>query len=187
MKYVSIDLETSGLNPERHNVIQIACIIEDTTVQAPIEELPTLNLFVKHKEYVGQDFALGLNGWIMDILSERAPLPEGAQIIDSKDVNHIVRRFFHEQNAKVGDTVFAAGKCFNSFDRPFLQNQHNLKFHRRVLDPMMLYCRPEDEKPPGMGDCCERAGIIVDESKLHDAVYDAQLVIALIRKVWYNN
>jgi DNA polymerase III epsilon subunit-like protein len=30
MKYVSIDIETSGLNPDMNNILSIGAIIEDT-------------------------------------------------------------------------------------------------------------------------------------------------------------
>lgn len=36
MKYVSIDIETTGLNPEVHQVIELAAVLEDTENLRPI-------------------------------------------------------------------------------------------------------------------------------------------------------
>ena len=45
MKYVSIDIETTGLNPKTDNVLEVAAIIDDTErPEVPIGELPTLHL-----------------------------------------------------------------------------------------------------------------------------------------------
>jgi len=55
MKYLSIDLETSGLDYRFHRVLQFACILEDTDNPQPVEELPYLDMFIKHR-WINFDF-----------------------------------------------------------------------------------------------------------------------------------
>ena len=41
MKYLSIDIETTGLDPVEHKIIEFGCLIEDTTKpHIPVSELP---------------------------------------------------------------------------------------------------------------------------------------------------
>ena len=43
MKYISIDIETTGLDPENCQILSIGAVIEDTLNQLPFEELPTFH------------------------------------------------------------------------------------------------------------------------------------------------
>ena len=40
MRYVSLDLETTGGNPDRHQIIELAAVVEDTRHVLPLAELP---------------------------------------------------------------------------------------------------------------------------------------------------
>jgi DNA polymerase III epsilon subunit-like protein len=42
LRYVSLDLETSGSDPLRHQVLELAAVVEDTrrTATTPLTELP---------------------------------------------------------------------------------------------------------------------------------------------------
>jgi hypothetical protein len=42
MKYVSIDIETGGLDA-RYSLLEFAAVVEDTADQLPLEELPTFH------------------------------------------------------------------------------------------------------------------------------------------------
>ena len=52
MRYTSIDIETTGLDPERHEILSIGIIIEDTEKKLPYNEVPKLHLAIDHKEIV---------------------------------------------------------------------------------------------------------------------------------------
>jgi len=43
-KYVSLDIETTGLNPENCQVLEIGAVIDDGTT--PIEDCPTFQCYV---------------------------------------------------------------------------------------------------------------------------------------------
>lgn len=68
MKYVSIDIETSGLDPEKNDILSIAAIIEDTENKLPFLELPKFNAIVLQNEITGSPRAIGMNASIIDTM-----------------------------------------------------------------------------------------------------------------------
>ena len=61
MVYVSVDIETSGLDHEKHKVLSIGAIIEDTEKKLPYEECPKFNAIVLQNEIVGSPRAITMN------------------------------------------------------------------------------------------------------------------------------
>jgi hypothetical protein len=66
MIYVSIDIETSGLDHIKHSVLSIGAIIEDTEKKLPFLECPRFNAIVLQNEIVGSPRAIGMNKSIID-------------------------------------------------------------------------------------------------------------------------
>ena len=61
MKYISIDIETTGLDPETCQILSIGAVIEDTLNLLPFEELPKFHAVIKRESVYGSIFALNLN------------------------------------------------------------------------------------------------------------------------------
>jgi hypothetical protein len=61
MKYFSIDIETTGLNPLTCNTLSIGAIIEDTNNPVPYEELPKFHVAILHEELQGSPYAINMN------------------------------------------------------------------------------------------------------------------------------
>lgn len=61
MKYISIDIETSGLDRDLCQVLSIGAVIEDTNDIKPLAELPTFHAVIKRESIYGSIFALDLN------------------------------------------------------------------------------------------------------------------------------
>lgn len=61
MKYCSIDIETSGLDPEKNCVLSIGAIIEDTTKKLPYEDCPKFNGAILQREILGSPRAITIN------------------------------------------------------------------------------------------------------------------------------
>lgn len=61
MRYLSIDIETTGLDPEKHQILSIGVIIEQTTKKLPFNEIPKFHCAIVREEIVGGLFALNLN------------------------------------------------------------------------------------------------------------------------------
>jgi DNA polymerase III epsilon subunit-like protein len=61
MKYISIDIETTGLDPDFNQILSIGAVIEDTLNPLPSEELPKFHAVIKRESVYGSIFALNLN------------------------------------------------------------------------------------------------------------------------------
>ena len=70
MKYCSVDIETSGLDSERNQILSIGAIIEDTKNPLTFDEIPKFNAIVLQREVTGSPRALMMNKGILDIMSE---------------------------------------------------------------------------------------------------------------------
>jgi hypothetical protein len=70
MVYISIDIETSGLDHEKHKVLSIGAIIEDTEKKLPYEECPKFNAIVLQNEIVGSPRAITMNKEIIAMIGE---------------------------------------------------------------------------------------------------------------------
>jgi len=198
MKYISIDIETTGLNPESCQILQIGAVIEDTHNLVPYDQLPKFQCIIEHEAYTGSAFALSLNSWILKILGglenktkeERLEyrkvhniLPAGL-VAKSFQMWLITNGFPCE--ATGGVKINAAGKNFASFDKVFLQKLPNwmssIQMRQRILDPAILLMDwHNDESLPNLQTCMNRCKLTGEVT--HDALQDALDVVRVIRTV----
>lgn len=61
MKYVSIDLETTGLDPVSCQILSFSAILEDTNNPLPYDKIPKLNIYILRESINGSFFALNMN------------------------------------------------------------------------------------------------------------------------------
>lgn len=61
MVYCSVDIETTGLDSEKHQILSIGVIVEDTTKKLPFNEIPKFHCAIVREEIIGGLFALNLN------------------------------------------------------------------------------------------------------------------------------
>lgn len=177
MKYVSIDLETTGLDPNSCQILEVAAVVDDWV--SSIDSLPRFHAYLYHEQLSGHPRALAMNARILDILGKK----EDADIVyGDRNLSSKLRNFIFEH--KDGLQMTAAGKNFGTFDLPFLRNLQGFDqdlFMRRVLDPGVLYFNPRAHGViPDTNWCCDIAGI--DERTDHSAMGDALLTIKLLRK-----
>lgn len=176
--YVSIDIETTGLDLDSCQVIEVGAVIENWI--DPVEELPRWHCYVDQGTFKGQPYALGMH---KDIFWKIADRPEGYQILWPGDVGRLFALWLDDYgfNPK---KLLVAGKNFAGLDRPFLCtlkrfNEH-VTFRHRVIDPAMLHWNPwTDETPPDSETCMKRSGIEGDVA--HTAIEDAIAVIKMVR------
>ena len=184
MLYVSIDLETCGLDADNHDIIEFGAVLDDLSKLDPIEDLPTFHCYFVKDKYTGSPFALSMHPEIFRRIDER----------DTKKYNffphmkfgHAFKRFllnhgYEKERDRV--TINVAGKNFGSCDLQFLNKQTDLAKHvkisHKIFDPGILFVEKGDESLPGLGECKARIGL--DNSVDHTAVADAIDVIHLIR------
>lgn len=184
MKYVSIDIETTGINSEKCQILQISAVFEDTENVLPIDDLPFFNVFIKHENLSFEPYALEMHrksglletyntakkepiNWVCGMLSEWL-----------YDVYDLPRH--QHQPFKIN----VAGKNFTGFDLKFLRQLPSwyvyIDVHRRVIDPAILFLEWFDDKTlPNLDLCLDRAGL--ENFVTHYALEDAKDVIRVLR------
>lgn len=93
MIYVSVDIETTGLNPEKCQILSIGAVVENTNNLLPLEELPTFHCAILHNEIHGELFALNMNKDLMSkIVEYQTAKGEAAKEAVEKKYNMIFRK-----------------------------------------------------------------------------------------------
>jgi len=200
MKYFSIDLEMTGLDPNNHQILEFAAIYEDTKTKLSREEIPKFERIINHKELVGSPVALNLNARLVKILAgledvwgnDKRDYMEDYNIIGLGQLAGDFYQFIYENLAKDAAfksnkdgsiTINVAGKNFGTFDLQFINQikgfKNKVRISQRILDPAMFYFEHHDERLPNLLDCKKRAGL---KGKVtHKAIEDAWDVVQLIR------
>lgn len=70
MIYVSIDIETSGLNADMNHTLSIGAIIEDTEKKLPFNEIPKFNAIVLQNNIQGSPRAITMNKEIISLMGD---------------------------------------------------------------------------------------------------------------------
>jgi hypothetical protein len=206
MIYISIDIETSGLNPDMNNVLSIGAIIEDTTKKLPYEELPKFNAIVLQNSIQGSPRAITMNSNIISMMGEYLEgKDEVRELLNNNSgykfytEDEVVKEFYYFLiNNGYGDgfipvingqtkpiTINVAGKNFGTFDKLFLEElpwwKKLIRTRSRIIDPSILFVDwSNDEAIPSLTKCKERANI--EGIVTHNALEDAWDVIELLRK-----
>lgn len=177
--YISIDTETTGLDPERCQVLEFGAVLENW--RDPIDQLPYFHRYLKWDEVRGNPYAVSMNAETLRKIAAADPSTPlcAPEELGNQFANWLAH--YHLDPKK----ITAAGKNFASFDMPFLyqipQFRTHVRFKHRAIDPAILYWRPDaDEALPGMAECLRRAEL--DDYVAHTAIADARAVILLIRR-----
>lgn len=210
MKYVSIDIETTGINRDFCDMIEFGAIIEDTNNQLSYERAPKFQRFLnppRPEGYQGELYALNMHcdsGIIKEM--NRLSMIQGkilkGQDVTSDEHNDAMklispRKLLHEftlfliehgyenvgkQQPKVNlGAVTVAGKCFFAFDWDFIEPLFGARICRRAIDPAGWYWNPaEDDRLPSTVQCLERAGM--EATGVHTSLGDAWDIIRLTRR-----
>ncbi len=187
MLICSIDLETTGLNPDAHQILQIGAVILDTSdLSTPVKSRQSFNCYVSHPVIVGSAFALTMN---QKILAALADAERGDFARTSNTPVFAQNRAIEAFEAWLADQVGVskngfnctfAGKNVASFDLPFLKAAgFRGGANHRAIDPTIAFVDwATDITPPGLEACLKRAGL--QKTVAHDALEDARDVAELI-------
>ncbi len=196
MVYVSLDIETSGLNPENCQILSFGAVIEDTVNIKPLDELPKLHCVVIHDYIKGEPFALNMNKDIIEMIKEFHQSKDFIAMEQKYNckftyedslaevfMNFLLMNGFSKGgNGKIEINV--AGKNYSSFDDKFLQKLPKwndlIRTHQRTIDPAILFVDwKKDKTLPNLSKCLERGEF--DGEVPHTALEDALLVVKTLR------
>lgn len=186
MKYISIDIETTGLDHYNCDILQIGMAFEDTNTDIPLVDLPNLELWIDHNELTFEPYALQMHersGLLNQWQHANRVTMEEAML----DIETWLFSLGYELNDDKKFKFVVAGKNYNSFDKLFLHGNYEwtelIDEHHRTIDPAMLYIDWENDKvPPSLDKCLKRAGF--NTTVTHYALEDALDVIKVVR-VYY--
>jgi hypothetical protein len=68
MKYISIDTETTGLDPEDCQILTIGAVIEDTNNIKPLDQLPKFHGVILARQLSGHPYALNMNKDLIELI-----------------------------------------------------------------------------------------------------------------------
>lgn len=183
MKYVSIDIETTGLDIDKCEVVEVGAVIDDFSSQRPFDELPTWHCYVNKSVFRGEPEALAMHAEIFRRIGKHE---EPYRYLWPEMVAGELGTWLHRNNAfDERGLVTIAGKNFASFDLQFLKRMdpefwERVPHRTRFIDPAMLYWNPvEDDRLPNSKECMVRAKM--DGEVAHTAVEDAMMVVKLLR------
>lgn len=95
MKYISIDIETTGLDPVNDQVLSIGAIIEDTNDCRIFEDLPKFHGVIKRNRIEGGLYAINLNRDLLETMNQYVCAKDQAE---KNDIVHMTGMQFYDEN-----------------------------------------------------------------------------------------
>lgn len=189
MKYVSIDIETTGLDPETCQILSFAAIVEDTQNILAFDDLPKLELYFFYETITGDPKGIMMNTKLIEKMSNLNPGPFNQNMHSVKNLPHLFTEFLSKYGMYrpeyVNNYLTVAGANI-SFDLSFLSRipdfTKRVPIGGRTLDPSLYYANFEkDIRLPSLETCKARSGLFKDATVAHEALEDAWDVIKLLR------
>lgn len=130
MKYCSVDIETTGLDRDKHQVLSIGAIIEDTELKLPYDQIPKFYGIILRHEISGSPRALTMNKEIIEMI--------GAYIEGDKNTKIVMEQ-------KYGKVFYEEDDIIPDFYRFLYRNGFNY-----VVDPKFSNLNQMTEKIDGI-------------------------------------
>lgn len=181
MKYVSLDIETTGLTKTTCNILEIGCIIEDTDTKLERELCPSIHLLIKNDILIGEPIAIAANSNIIKEIVSLSKTGLDSRLTSPSDIAGRIKEFLLKNG--VEKPIFA-GKNVGSFDIPFLDIHasgfSSIPRSYRFIDVGSVMIDFKNDKDiPNLAECKQRVGI--NEFVSHKALDDAWDVIKVLR------
>jgi exonuclease I len=185
--FVALDVETTGLNPQIHEISQLSAVVATSTLQVD-SRYPSFNMYIQPTNLaVIESKALAKSHLTLDFLQ--------AHGVDSSAALRYWHDWLRAATEKSGGRVIPIG--FNYvFDRDFLisfmgYDAYNTTFGAHVRDVMRVFTYVYDrisfsEHNPGftsfgLAKCCEALG--VENIRAHDSLHDSIATLECYRRL----
>lgn len=188
MRYVAIDLETTGLDTQRCQVLEIAMVLETTegvreTLRPPpkhlrmqpVEELPYFHGLVKQDACWWEAGALRMN---QELYWETQAQGGPEEFAWAQAARWLAGHGFKPEH---GFKAVAAGKNVAAFDLQFFPDGVREFFDHRCLDPGSVFVDWNQDRLPSLVE------LIPQEQRTgerHRALHDARAVVQALRKAY---
>lgn len=191
MRYVALDIETTGLDRKKDKILQLAMVVDEIGGRGDpmaIGDLPTFEGLVYYRRLEGEPAALAMHSEIFRAISRCKFEGDPCEVdLRGREVTthaaesglYVAAHHFLKPLAESGPLI-AAGKNVAGFDLPFLPGDLRSLFHHRTIDVGSVALGWNrrfwsGDKVPGLID-------LIDPRKAHDALEDARDVVRLLRK-----
>lgn len=186
MKLVVLDTETTGLNPNKHQLVQLAGFI---VIDNQIKDTFNFKVSLQEGKEI-EDEALKVNKLTREIINSYESPAEVLPRIKGFFYRYVNRNDKYDHLYMVGYNV--------KFDEAFIKqffidlnaiNSYNNIFDRRVIDVMslcMAYCNLKgiNKKSYNQRVMAKLFKVELDESLAHEALYDCYLCYNLLMKLY---
>lgn len=189
MNYLSIDIETTGLDRDGDQILEFCAIADDWVT--PVDNLPIFERIIKQDRVHGNPFALSMHA---DLLREISKSKVGWNVSGRRNFGcckadellyQLAQWVREDTRGHFSMDLKVAGHNAGGFDVPFVKRLPGygevIEFHHRVLDVGSLYFEPTDHELPATQKCLTRAGFGKGNAMLHRAYPDALNAVRLIR------
>ena len=182
MRYVVIDIETTGLDEETCQLIEFGAVYDDQSL-LQTSVLPTFHRYLYYDLYQGEPYAIWLNAGYFE---KRKKLGKEESYDNWVKPEDLLKEFYGwlDMIPYKPKKILVAGKNYKGFDEKFLSRlpgYDERAWHHRHVDPAMCFTNfRQDEEPPALDECLKRAGI--KKSVAHTALEDAVDVAMLLRR-----
>jgi len=176
--YISIDIETTGTDPERHQILEIGAVYNRQEVD--VMSCPVFHGVVDPGEIFGSALALNMNARLIERIAKGGGDPLGLVMEGLMDWVRDLRNTFGI------DYFHLIGKNVGAFDLQFLKRVPGWRgdyFSYRHLEVGSLYSTPE-----GINSQADLYTALATDAKIegnpHEALYDARVALELGRRFW---
>lgn len=186
MKIFNYDLETTGTNPAKNSIHQIAGII---IINGKEKERFEINMVPNPRAVIEPEALAVSNKTVEDVTNNPTSFEDGY-----KKVVSILSKYVDKYDKK--DKFFTLGYNNASFDDKFLRglflqngdNYFGSFFWADPLDVRILAIRQLAKVRSQMENfklmtVAKQVGVNIDESKLHDAVYDCDITYEVFKRL----
>lgn len=131
MKYLSLDIETTGLSSENDQVLSLGIIVEDTTKKLPFEEIPKFHVAIVRERIEGDLFAINLNRDLLSTINDW----KGSDVNGKKQIEDTTRMKFLKEDVVV-EALFAFLFKNGLLDKSIYENTLNVC--SQLVDGIMI-------------------------------------------------